>query len=221
MSSNRSNELPDKQAISLAFLEQTSVYLHLDPRRPGVQVPVAFTKQPQLVLQVGLNMPVPIADLRVEDAGISCTLSFNRTPHYCVVPWSAIFAMVGEDGRGMVWPDDVPAEVAAQVSVAQPKPTPIAVVPNVRDEPARAHGAAPKVATVAKSARAAAAKKKREALKALKAALPAGSLPEKAPPKRAAKAPAKPVAQAPAAQQRAPVTQGTKRQLPPYLRIIK
>jgi hypothetical protein len=46
---------------------------------------------------------------------MSCTLSFNRSPFYCVVPWSSVFAMVGEDGRGMVWPDDVPQELAVKV----------------------------------------------------------------------------------------------------------
>jgi hypothetical protein len=45
---------------------------------------------------------------------MSCTLSFNRSPFYCVVPWSSVFAMVGDDGRGMVWPDDVPQELAVK-----------------------------------------------------------------------------------------------------------
>src|SRR6202022_5111453 len=77
-------------------------------------VPPWFKKNPQLVLQVGLSMPVPIPDLRLDDDGLSCTLSFNRAPFFCVVPWTSVFAMVGDDGRGMVWPDDVPAEVARQ-----------------------------------------------------------------------------------------------------------
>jgi stringent starvation protein B len=90
------------------------VHVHLDPRAPGVVVPAWFKKQPQLVLQIGLNMPVPIPDLRLDEEGMSCTLSFNRTPFYCVVPWPGVYAMVGDDGRGMVWPDDVPPEVANQ-----------------------------------------------------------------------------------------------------------
>src|SRR3954463_6843697 len=60
-------------------------------------------------------MPVPIPDLRLDEESMSCTLSFNRSPFYCVVPWSSVFAMVGEDGRGMVWPDDVPQELAVKV----------------------------------------------------------------------------------------------------------
>src|SRR5260221_8812023 len=112
--------LPPKKEIALALLERSSVYVHLDPRQPSVAVPAWFKKQPQLVLQVGMNMPVPIPDLRLDDGGMSCTLSFSRAPFFCVVPWSSVFAIVGDDGRGMVWPDDVPAEVQRQAQGRAP-----------------------------------------------------------------------------------------------------
>lgn len=98
----------------MALLEQASMYIHLDPRVASVQVPPGFKNQPQLVLQVGLNMAVAIPDLHVDDHGLSCTLSFNRTPFFCMIPWPAVFALVGENGQAMVWAEDVPAEVAAQ-----------------------------------------------------------------------------------------------------------
>src|SRR4051812_8593669 len=106
--------LPPKKDVALALLEQASMYIHLDPRADSVQVPAWFKKQPQLVLQVGLNMAVPIPDLHVDETGLSCTLSFNRAPFFCMIPWPAVFALVGENGRAMVWAEDVPAEVAAQ-----------------------------------------------------------------------------------------------------------
>jgi stringent starvation protein B len=109
-----SHPLPPKKEVALALLERSSVHVHLDPRGAGVVVPPWFKRQPQLVLQVGLNMPVPIPDLRLDEQGMSCTLSFNRSPFYCVVPWASVFAMVGDDGRGMVWPDDVPPEISKQ-----------------------------------------------------------------------------------------------------------
>ncbi len=109
-----SHPLPPKKEVALALLERSSVHVHLDPRGTGVVVPPWFKRQPQLVLQIGLNMPVPIPDLRLDEEGLSCTLSFNRSPFYCVVPWSSVFAMVGDDGRGMVWPDEVPPEIAKQ-----------------------------------------------------------------------------------------------------------
>lgn len=105
--------LPPKKEVALALLERASVFVHLDPRPKDVRVPPWLKKQPQLVLQVGLNMAVKIPDLEVNDEAVCCTLSFSRSPHFCYVPWSAIYALVGEDGRGMVWPEDIPPEVAS------------------------------------------------------------------------------------------------------------
>lgn len=105
--------LPPKRDVCHALLEGDSVFVHLDPRREGVVVPKHFGQQAQLVLQIGLNMPRPIPDLEVDDDGISCTLSFGGTPFWCRMPWSSVFALVGSDGRSMVWPDDVPTEVSA------------------------------------------------------------------------------------------------------------
>jgi len=213
--------LPPKKDVALALLERSSVYVHLDPRQAAVVVPPWFKKQPQLVLQVGLNMPVPIPDLRLDDDGLSCTLSFNRAPFFCVVPWGSVFAMVGDDGRGMVWPDDVPAEVARQAQVravdaAAPKDAPKAVVAR---EP---KSDAPK----AKRAR------KRAPLSAVsEAAGQPAAAPGKAshaPPDkaraavRAASATAqKPPADAMAARAPRGGARKKKRELPPYLRVVK
>lgn len=106
--------LPPKPEVALALLQTAaSVYVHLDPRGDDVAVPPWFKNQPQLVLQIGLNMAVPIPDLDVGRDSISCTLSFNRRPEFCRIPWTAIYGLVGEDGRGMIWPDSVPPEVAS------------------------------------------------------------------------------------------------------------
>jgi hypothetical protein len=134
--------LPRKKDVVLTLLEGPSVFLHLDPRRDGVVVPKWLAKQPQLVLQVGLNMSVPIPDLRVDDEGVTCTLSFNRAPFWCKLPWPAIYAAIGEDRRGMVWPDDVPSEVATQMQKkpAGPGGATAAGQPHERGRPARGGG---------------------------------------------------------------------------------
>jgi stringent starvation protein B len=108
--------LPAKKDVAIALLEQSDVFVHIDPRPEEVRVPQWFKKQAQLVLQIGLNMPVPIRDLEVNDDSITCTLSFNRSPFFCFLPWKSIYALVGSDGRAMVWPDDIPPEVAAQAA---------------------------------------------------------------------------------------------------------
>jgi len=136
-------QLPPKKEVALALLEGPSLFVHLDPRADGVVVPKWLRSQAQLVLQIGMNMAVPIPDLRIEDEGISCTLSFNRSPFWCRLPWSAVYALVGEDGRGMVWPDDVPAELAQQsprpqlsvVGAKKRKPRPKPAVAIVKDAP--------------------------------------------------------------------------------------
>jgi stringent starvation protein B len=107
--------LPPKKEVALALLERSNVDVYLDPRAKGVVVPPQFRKEPRLILKIGLNMPVPIPDLRLDEESMSCTLSFSRTPFFCIVPWDSVFAMVGDDGRGMVWPDDVPQELAVRV----------------------------------------------------------------------------------------------------------
>src|SRR5262252_3651774 len=146
-----SHPLPPKKEVALALLERSSVHVHLDPRAAGVIVPPWFKRQPQLVLQIGLNMAVPIPDLQVDDEGLSCTLSFNRSPFMCVIPWGSVFALVGENRQGMIWPDDVPAEVQAQAAAQQakqaaPKPelrVAPAPEPEVPAEEAPAAGGAP------------------------------------------------------------------------------
>jgi stringent starvation protein B len=207
--------LPPKKEVGLALLERSSVYVHLDPRQDTVVVPAWFKKQPQLVLQVGMNMPVPIPDLRLDDDGMSCTLSFNRAPFFCVVPWSSVFAMVGEDGRGMVWPDDVPAEVARQAQGrgadgVPRKDLPKPGVPPMPRENTKTEGTKPK------------RPRKRPSL----SAVPDGDEPAGAALKvpsagRAAASPVRPVV-APATTPR-PVLgpPRKKRELPPYLRVVK
>ncbi len=115
-------QLPPKKEVAIALLEGPSLFVHLDPRRPGVVVPKWFTGQPQLVLQLGLNMAIPNPDLKDEEEALTCTLSFNRAAFWCRLPWSAVYALVGEDGRGMVWPDDVPPEVEQQMQKQQGQP---------------------------------------------------------------------------------------------------
>ncbi len=242
--------LPPKKEVALALLERSSVHVHLDPRAEGVVVPAWFKKQPQLVLQIGLNMPVPIPDLRLDEVGMSCTLSFNRAPFYCIVPWSSVYAMVGDDGRGMVWPENVPPEVAQQAAKEPAKrPT---VVRREREESPKAAGPSgqggPRVLgdeahASDKKPRDGVAKPKKprkrprivtdptpEARGALVAVPPARKTEDGPSPRRGPHAVPEPaLAQTPPAtppkqEQRRPLGNGAprqKRELPPYLRVVK
>ena len=105
---------PPKPAHLRSLLDRGNVFLHLDPRAPGVKVPAWHASKPQLVLQLGLHFAIPIPDLVIDDVGVRCTLSFNRSPFLCDLPWGAVFAMVAEDGAVTVWPTELPPELVPQ-----------------------------------------------------------------------------------------------------------
>lgn len=229
--------LPPKKEVALALLERSNVDIYLDPRAEGVVVPPQFRKEPRLILKIGLNMPVPIPDLRLDDESMSCTLSFNRAKFFCVVPWPSVFAMVGDDGRGMVWPDDVPQELAARVEGPRPvgdvSPPPSSR--GGRPKPRLAEEPPAEVSSSSAKKKAGGKKKKDEgAAPPARPALHAvPSPPASAPRLEKVEPPAEPppdiaaAAKEPKPEERAasaprPAPSGRpKRELPPYLRVVK
>ena len=107
-----SSERPSKQQAFLALLREGWTSLHLDARRAGVVVPDSLRREPHLVLQYGHDLPIPIPDLEIDDYGVRATLSFSRTAHRTVVPWSAVYVVACDDGRGILYSEDVPQDVA-------------------------------------------------------------------------------------------------------------
>jgi stringent starvation protein B len=239
---SNSHPLPPKKEVALALLERSNdrgIFVHLDPRQAGVVVPPWFKKQPQLVLQIGLNMPVAIPDLRLDDEGMSCTLSFNRSPFHCVVPWASVFAMVGEDAKGMVWPDDVPVEVQLRQGQERPER------PNATPE--RPPGAPPSIRAVEgarKEPKVAAARREEDGAHAAKAKRPRkrpqltavpdgqvngaaaakkGKVPRVERPQAAAIRPVAAPAPVAASSKRSAAATASrkKREIPPYLRVVK
>lgn len=227
--------LPPKKEVALALLERSNVDVYLDPRAKGVVVPPQFRKEPRLILKIGLNMPVPIPDLRLDDESMSCTLSFNRAKFFCVVPWLSVFAMVGDDGRGMVWPDDVPQELAVRMDNQRPP------APARPDEPSapvlssrskgksRIQADGPRDASAPESPRSKRPRKKREdAAPPARPVLVAVPAREKSSP-RIEKLDDRREASTTSAEreQRAPAPRipaappRPKRELPPYLRVVK
>jgi stringent starvation protein B len=103
--------LPPKRDVVLAFLGRGTLRVFVDARLAGVTVPRNLAQQAELVLRIGRTLNPAIPDLDVGDEAIACTLSFNRVPCWCRLPYEAIYAVVSDsDGRGVVWPDDVPIE---------------------------------------------------------------------------------------------------------------
>jgi hypothetical protein len=129
--------------------------------------------------------------------------------------------MVGEDGRGMVWPDDVPADVARQAQVRpveapprkEPAPRPVQGRERVAKAVAAVDGPKPK------------RPRKRPALAAVpdgEAAVPAklGSAARATPPPSARPA-VSPLPQAAPRSAGGASRNKQRRELPPYLRVVK
>ncbi|HTM22045.1 MAG TPA: ClpXP protease specificity-enhancing factor SspB [Kofleriaceae bacterium] len=113
---------PGKRELVERLIGDGPVLIHLDPRRDGVSVPVRLACGPRLVLRFGYDLKPAIHDLQIGEGGLSGTLTFGGVPHHCVLPWDAVFAVVAEDtGKGMVWAEDVPAEVVAEMRDAGDK----------------------------------------------------------------------------------------------------
>ncbi len=114
-----SGDPPSKKEQLLKLLDRGSVFVHLDPRRDGVVVPDWFAHKPQLVLQLGRNFAIPIPDLEVDDDGVRCTLSFNRSPFHCTLPWTAVYALVAENGEVTMWPSELPMELVPETAAVR------------------------------------------------------------------------------------------------------
>ncbi len=209
---------PAKREFAIALLQESSVFIHLDPRREGTKVPGWLKRQPQLVLQVGLNMAVRIPDLDIGEQAICCTLSFNRSPFFCFIPWSAIFGLVGEDGRGRIWPEDVPIEIASQMQQQASKD---AVKSNakVQRQQARARLQAVRSPDATEDGSPAPGAKAAEAT-AADAQMPLPLEGAAKPTKQAAKPVPQP-AQASSEKPSSPSGSPKKRELPAYLRVVK
>jgi stringent starvation protein B len=108
----QSSERPSKHKVFVDLLRKGRPSLYLDARRPGVIVPAHLRGEPHLVLQYGYDLPIPIPDLEVDEHGVRATLSFSKSPQRTVIPWSAVYVVACDDGRGVLYPEDVPDDVS-------------------------------------------------------------------------------------------------------------
>lgn len=114
---------PPKPDVVRELLERGPILVHVDARAEDVAVPLRLKRDPKLVLRFGYGLSPAIPDLTVDDQSLSGTLTFGGVPHLCVLPWTAIYAVVSEaDQQGMVWPQDVPAVVLEEMASDSPLP---------------------------------------------------------------------------------------------------
>lgn len=114
--------LTKAEALQKLLNTGNDVFVHLDSRRSGVFVPETFVRVPQVVLQLGLNLAVPMRRFDTRPDGFVCDLTFSRTPFYCIVPWPAVYIIVTASGNGYHWKSDTPPEVLITSSNTPPAP---------------------------------------------------------------------------------------------------
>jgi hypothetical protein len=110
-----SSDPPSKRDLVRELLDEGTLLLHLDPRRDGVNLPAHLRQDATVALSLGRHLAVPIPDLEVGDDAITATLSFNRTPHHCVLPWTAIYLVTTDHGKAYLWAQDAPPEALAEL----------------------------------------------------------------------------------------------------------
>jgi stringent starvation protein B len=106
---------PGKLETLLSYLDLGIAMVHLDARRPGVIVPPEYVEEPHLRLNLSRRFNIP--DLEITERGVQATLSFRGRHFQCQLPWTAVFGITSQlSGDGQVWPEDLPGEVAHQLS---------------------------------------------------------------------------------------------------------
>ncbi|MCB9558749.1 MAG: hypothetical protein H6707_21710 [Deltaproteobacteria bacterium] len=79
------------------------VLLVVNPLHAGVKLPQRLIDEGQPVpLHIGWRLPLPVPDLKIDEHGISGTLSFEQGSVFCLLPWAALMQVsVGDEH--IVW----------------------------------------------------------------------------------------------------------------------
>jgi stringent starvation protein B len=99
------------------LLAEGMVFLQLDPRVSGVDLPAHLRRQAVVGLNLSLNFRIDVFE--IDDEGVRASLSFQGQRHLCVLPFEAIFLMGLAEGEGtFVFPESAPPELRARLMSA-------------------------------------------------------------------------------------------------------
>ena len=103
----KNKQLPDKASVIRFLLENEGrVMVCLDATKKGVDVPRRFGSDSALMLVLNVNMPQPI---HILPDSVASELRFGGIPHYCVIPYTALWSVFNPDtNHGVLWPDSLP-----------------------------------------------------------------------------------------------------------------
>ncbi|MBF0126345.1 MAG: hypothetical protein HQM02_03950 [Magnetococcales bacterium] len=107
--------------VRLLLESEGRVMLCLDATRPGVVVPRRFASDIGLRLILNSNMPQSI-DIGPDT--IESELRFGGIPHFCVIPYEALWGVFNPDSKhGMFWTESMPEEIRAQHGLEETTPS--------------------------------------------------------------------------------------------------
>lgn len=106
-----------KADVVINWIGHGPLRVQFDATREGVVVPQHLQHKVDLVFEIGLDMPRPIPDLKIDQDGISATLSFGGYGLIpCCIPWAAVFGVSSIVSDAVaVWLNDAPGEVQRRV----------------------------------------------------------------------------------------------------------
>jgi stringent starvation protein B len=99
-----------RELFTKLLLEQGSVAIRLDARRPGVVVPETFAEEQSLTLDIWWKPPD--APMKLNERGIAATLRFDGERFRCLIPWTAVWGVrTARLGALHAWEVDMPVEL--------------------------------------------------------------------------------------------------------------
>lgn len=130
----------DKLEVFSKLIDQGMVLVSLDARPEAVAVPPQHKDNLQLALNFSHRFGLD--DFAYDERGVRASLSFNRQPFFCDIPWSAVFLMRSQvTGEVVLFPSSLPPEMAPllagieeQIHDGQPQ-RPAATAPERPQEP--------------------------------------------------------------------------------------
>ena len=102
------SERAEKRKLARSLLRDGGFLAWVDPSGHGVDVPFRFRDVPVLALPLGAWREGLESNLTINSAGLSGTWNFGKLAWDCRVPWDAVLALAGLDGRGRTWRGDLP-----------------------------------------------------------------------------------------------------------------
>lgn len=89
------------------YIAEGLVQIEFATMYPGVVIPEHLKAKP--IERLNFSHKFRVADFKWDETGVSATLSVNKTPAFCHVPWGAIFVMLSKAfDEAIAWPCSYP-----------------------------------------------------------------------------------------------------------------